>query len=651
MTAERDPILYIDCTSTIRGKLNTGIQKVVRNIVSLKEQFSEKLLIDCIPICYQFDDFYPADIAETLSEGMSDKSQAIDIRYRDIYLCVDAFWTMDMHSWYPFIKDRGASIATLIYDLIPITHPEHCKPEETALFEAALNTIIDHSELLLCISRSTHDSLVDYCKSRQINLEGKRIAIVPLAPALSHQGSGLASAIQKKRLPQQDFFLAVGTLESRRGYSELLEEFSTYWDSGGTDCLLFIGKTSSTSEKIIEKIENLRTQQRPVLWLSDADDDELLQAYKSAKAVICASHVEGYGMSVAEGLKLNGRVFANRLPVFGEYAGAFPYYFDINTKGELARLVKSADTLATSNQQVFLGSWSDTVEAICNELTRLGLFYGSSSAIELYRNSPNAVRWAYWLYHGRVCSFTEIESWLRFNDVFKMRDALKFEMHNIEKPLTTDFVRLILIANSGRNDFPPEEISYWKKTCKNGKELIERLRQEKNNIDSPLSEEQIRSGYFMMWGRNDCSPDEIRYWLDRKITLGEFRQVLQQESTRLTVPLHEENVRSGYLMLLGRNDCSPDEISYWLDKNITLGEFREILKQEKNNLSLPLNEESIRSGYLMFFGRNDCSRSEIDYWLGREISLAEFRQVLLHEAVQQAKSHGGSHENTAINDL
>ncbi len=53
----------------------------------------------------------------------------------------------------------------------------------------------------------------------------------------------------------------------------------------------------------------------------------------------------------------------------------------------------------------------------------------------------------------------------------------------------------------------------------------------------------------------------------------------------------------------------------------------------------------------MFFGRNDCSRSEIDYWLGREISLAEFRQILLHEAVQQAKLHGGSHENTAINDL
>lgn len=579
MTAKRDPILYIDCTSTIRGKLNTGVQRVVRSLIQLKEHFSESLSINCIPICYQFDDFYPADVAEGLVEGADNKHLSIDFQYRDIYLCVDAFWTMDMDSWYPFIKDRGASIATLIYDLIPITHPEHCKPEETSHFEESLITVIEHSELLLCISRSTQDALVDFCKARRIDISGKTVSTIPLAPALSQQP--LADThTQEERIPEQSFFLAVGTLESRRGYVELLDEFSAYWASGGTDALLLIGKTGSTSEALVKKIESLQEKNIPIFWLSDANDVELYNAYKKATAIICASHVEGYGMSVAEGLLHNGLIFANRLPVFGEYAGSFPYYFDINTKGDLARLIKSAKELSPASYKPFLGSWPATVDMICKELSHIGVFYGDSSAIELHRNSRDAIRWVYWLYHGRVCSSAEIETWLRFDDIFKMRDALKFEMRDIEKPLTTDFVRWILLANSGRNDVSPEEVLFWKSTCKNGRELIEKLQHEKNNLNAPLTEENVRSGYLMIWGRNDCSPDEINYWLERNISLGEFRQILQQESNSLTAPLSEEKIRSGYLMLLGRNDCSPDEINYWLNKNISLGEFRKILLHE-----------------------------------------------------------------------
>lgn len=362
----RAPVLYIDCTSTIRSGLNTGIQRVVRALINQAAVFSQNLAIDCIPIGYQFNAFYRVEDAKKVALDTQADFIPVKVQHKDIYFCPDAFWTMDMHAWYPFFRGRGLSIATLIYDIIPITHPWFFTPEDARTFEIGLLDVVRGSDLLPCISRETQRALIAFCHAKGISLSESKCPVIPLAPAMT--ALPVPDQQKYKRLPKGEFFLMVGTIEPRRGYLDTLREYSKYRDAGGTAELLIVGKRGTQFSEIIWQIDRLRPT---VTWLEDADDRELAGAYQRAIAVICSSRAEGYGMSVAEGLAYNGRVLANRLPVFQEFAGAHPYYFDIELEGELARLMAKAKTLAHAKHRLNLGSWADTARAIATQLARI----------------------------------------------------------------------------------------------------------------------------------------------------------------------------------------------------------------------------------------------------------------------------------------
>ena len=61
----RDPILYIDCTATVRTGLKTGVQRVVYNIATLKLELEKLLKIKCSTIAYLDDNFYEVDSLES----------------------------------------------------------------------------------------------------------------------------------------------------------------------------------------------------------------------------------------------------------------------------------------------------------------------------------------------------------------------------------------------------------------------------------------------------------------------------------------------------------------------------------------------------------------------------------------------------------
>jgi alpha-1,2-rhamnosyltransferase len=102
----------------------------------------------------------------------------------------------------------------------------------------------------------------------------------------------------------------------------------------------------------------------PLKWLSDVSDAQLASLYKGAAAIICASDIEGYGLSVAEGLLLNGKVFANDLSVFREYAGDFPHYFDIESAGSLAEKLLTLDQFEKRTSPPKFPTWSEVALAL-----------------------------------------------------------------------------------------------------------------------------------------------------------------------------------------------------------------------------------------------------------------------------------------------
>ena len=580
MTAEmlRDPVLYIDCTSTVRSGLNTGVQRVVRALIAQAEVFAETLRIECIPVCYQFNDFYRLEDAEAIKVDTEAHYTPVDFHYRDIYFCADAFWAMNMHSWYPFLRDRGVSIATLIYDLIPLTHPDFCTEEDVQVFEQALLTVVEHSDRLLCISRQTRQSLIEYCGARGVPLSEAGCPVIPLAPALKPHAREMSAA--PDRLPERGFFLMVGTVEPRRGYLEALREFRTYWAEGGGETLLVVGKQGGAAAAIGAEMDALNASGAPVIWLKDADDAELAEAYRRAHAIVCPSRVEGYGMSVSEGLAYNGLVLANRLPVFGEFAGSLPYYFDIELTGDLARLLGQASRLRRVEHPVELGSWSDTARSIAGHLAKIGAVYGKHAAIELTRNSEEAVRWAHWLNYGRRCSPEDLGLWMRYQNVATMHAAMKHEGSNLNAPLSADFVRWAQLILNGRAAVGQDEVEAWRALCETGADLCELLHYEARGLDLPMTEEFIAWAQLILFGRQGLPVEEVQYWTKAYPRRTDYLQALWFQKRSPDAPLTPDLVRWAYTLILGRESCSDEEAEFWLGRCKTLKELREHLLHE-----------------------------------------------------------------------
>lgn len=528
----RDPILYVDCTSTFRGGLNTGVQRVVRALISQKAVFEEVLQLEFVPICYQFNGFYRLDDAEQITLTTEAAFTAVDFCLGDVYLCPDAFWTMGMCDWFKFMKDRGVSVAVVIYDLIPLVRPDFVAVEDSKSFEWALREAAVKSDMLFCISHATKCDLEDFFNREGLAFSSELCQVIPLAPALSTDFQTID--INDERLPQDPFFLMVGTVEPRRGYVEAIEEFLLYRESGGAGSLLIVGKAGSDSQKILQLIQMAGPS---IVWMDDVDDVQLLKAYKRALAVVCASRIEGYGMSVSEGLAHNGLVFANRLPVFGEFAGSLPYYFDIDRTGDLSRLLTVTPDLKRPSVIASLGSWQKTALEIAKSLTSISRSHGSHQAIEITRNSAEAVRWTHWLLKGSSCNQEDFKLWLAYKTVSEMFEAFRFEQRQLDAPLTADAVRWAQALLNLRVDVTNKEVEDWRSICKNVEQLRAHLMHEQRQLDAPLTADAVRWLQMAINGRLGVGDDEVEYWQQRCGKVAILRETLLNDRFGAHSPL------------------------------------------------------------------------------------------------------------------
>ncbi|ENB8484409.1 TPA: glycosyltransferase family 4 protein [Enterobacter kobei] len=573
---ERDPKLYIDCTSTFRSGLNTGVQRVVRALIGEAKTFSEITQLDCIPICYQFNGFYTLEDAQKITLDTLSDFVALEFNFRDIYLCPDAFWSYGMTSWYDYFRDHGVSIATVVYDLIPIVNPEFSDPTARHEFESALVDVVRKSDLLFTISQSTRKDLIEYCSSKGEIFDSERCQVIPLAPALQ----AARSDIDSERLPDGLFFLMVGTVEPRRGYIEAISEYQTYLASGGNSSLLIIGKEGGASEEVTEFISHAGNK---VIWLTDASDAELMAAYQHAVAVICPSKSEGYGMSVSEGLAYNGLVLANRLPVFGEFAGSSPYYFEIERSGDLARLLTDTPHLKRQDKLSDMGTWKNTATVLASELVSISKSHGRHKAIELRKNSEEAIRWAYWLLFDRKCSPEETSNWLKFENIQDMFEALRFESRNLTSPVSKEAIRWIQLIINGRDSVDNQEMEYWLEFGKI-QDMIEAVKYENMNLTSTLSKDAIRWIQLIINERDSVDDEEISYWRSQSKSISGLRHKILEEHFRPEAPLSKLFVRWAFVAYLGELDPKPDELNAWFESAGTNGEFLTKLKLTKSNI-------------------------------------------------------------------
>ena len=208
-----------------------------------------------------------------------------------------------------------------LHDLIPITHPEFCRPGDSRKHRQRLTTMLSTGMALVVNSLDTGRNLAGHA-----DRTGQVIppwVVAPVAPArLPAPGSG--------RPIFAPYFVILGTIEPRKNHLLLLQLWRQLVVELGNQAprLVVIGQRGWECEQVVDLLDRCEVLRDCVLERAKCGDQDLATWLHHAQALLFPSFVEGFGMPLVEALAMGVPVIASDLPVFRETAAAVPEYLD-----------------------------------------------------------------------------------------------------------------------------------------------------------------------------------------------------------------------------------------------------------------------------------------------------------------------------------
>ena len=251
------------------------------------------------------------------------------------------------------IRRYGLRPVYFLHDLIPLTHPEYCRPGEADKHRQRLATMLDTGVALILNSAATQRDLLAYAQAL-----GK-----PVPP---HVVAALGIPDLPLPAPQplhaRPYFVMLGTIEPRKNHLLLLHLWRAMAEAGEDDIptLVIIGQRGWECEQVIDLLERCPAVRRHVIEVNDCDDAALSTWLHHARALLFPSFVEGFGIPLVEALAAGVPVIASNLAVFREVAGDIPDYLDPTDGPGWRRAVRAyvaPDSPARAAQLARLAGW------------------------------------------------------------------------------------------------------------------------------------------------------------------------------------------------------------------------------------------------------------------------------------------------------
>jgi len=122
------------------------------------------------------------------------------------------------------------------------------------------------------------------------------------------------------------FFIYVGVIKPMKNIEKLLELFDSYikLSHDSLSKLVLLGSHEPIFFEQLTKTELFSKLKHRLLFKSNLEDTQLVEYYRSARAVLNTSHDEGFCYPVAEALRIGARVIVNDLPLYNEFQKYYP---------------------------------------------------------------------------------------------------------------------------------------------------------------------------------------------------------------------------------------------------------------------------------------------------------------------------------------
>lgn len=438
-------IIYIDCTNTVSKGKNTGIERVVKNIIDRTLRLGKVFSCEFVPLVAIGGKFYRVNIDRYYKRkwskmafdilsglrnaldalcGMHERTMSVDIfeesadnahsaivkaarcvipatlkscftldgiiynskvislgRYDTLFL-PDSIANRNLIESLKAIENDCPKLIPFYHDIIALRQDGVFEESLCRNFKIAFELIMPKAQSVICATKTVVDDILDYTNGAYTNIS---FDYSYLGANLSSRGAvkGEVRSELKTIWNKGTSFLMVGTIEPRKNHIHVLDAFEVLWKRGNNTRLCIVGRIGWLCELILERIRNNPNLNRNLYFFTDLNDNELAFCYERSKALIFASISEGFGLPLVEAMHFGKPVLASDIPVFREIGGDYPFYFSLDNPITLTNLIEDFER-GTLEKHFTPRSWISWDEAIYNLMSKV---VGNAATGPLLRQS------------------------------------------------------------------------------------------------------------------------------------------------------------------------------------------------------------------------------------------------------------------------
>lgn len=386
--------VFLECTSTHYRDFNTGIQRVVRNIVNASKAVGQGLGVECQPVVHiEGQGFYPVgslatpnpdpengrrslgqalrkvlipklrrlgllDAAQTglqiarkgvrLVKRLARKTGPEPIRFQagDVILLLDSSWKADYWKDLEAAQKHGAKVGFLVYDLIPMTYPHFIDRQTSRIFTKWWNRVCRTADFVQCISRTICQEVEDWLTEHKFPQRKKPLECGWFHLGFDLDGGSISQDVRDEFVSlfqegsPSPTYLMVGSINPRKNHALALDAFDRLWQEGVDARLVIIGNAGWMTEEFERRVKQHPELGQRLHWYVNVSDAELDYAYRHAAALLTTSLAEGFNLPIIEALHQGCRVYASDLPVHREVGGTRATYFPTHSPDGLCELIR-----------------------------------------------------------------------------------------------------------------------------------------------------------------------------------------------------------------------------------------------------------------------------------------------------------------------
>lgn len=332
--------LLVDISELVKHDARSGIQRVVRSILNEwlnnpPEGYRVEPVYGSLDDGYRYAKRFTLDFMGWPTAKLED--ELIDFAPGDIFFGLDMQPQVQIaqQQFYQQLRRQGVTVKFLLYDLLPITMPQFFPLGNEEGFTQWLR-VITATDGVVCISRAVADELRSWVET-EYNCKYEQLLTIDWF----HLGADIDSSSPSigmpseapqllKKIKEKSSFLMVGTLEPRKGHSDILNVFDALWQQGVDINLVIVGKVGWNVEALAERIKSHAEYNQRLFWLAGISDEYLNHVYDRCDCLLAASYGEGFGLPLIEAAQKGIPIIARDIPVFREVAGNHATYLPLN---------------------------------------------------------------------------------------------------------------------------------------------------------------------------------------------------------------------------------------------------------------------------------------------------------------------------------